>query len=82
MMVFLYAVTTLFIGGWNFGINIPVGWGFDITNFVWWIGIGHAGTLISASCCSSASNAHFDQSVAEAMTLLPLPMHCCSPSCI
>jgi len=31
-----------------FGINIPVGWGFDIVNFVWWIGIGHAGTLISA----------------------------------
>ena len=28
--------------------NIPVGWAFDITNFVWWIGIGHAGTLISA----------------------------------
>ena len=34
------------IGIW--GINIPVGWGFDIINFVWWIGIGHAGTLISA----------------------------------
>src|ERR1700674_5137113 len=30
------------------GINIPVGWGFAIVNFVWWIGIGHAGTLISA----------------------------------
>jgi molybdopterin-containing oxidoreductase family membrane subunit len=30
------------------GINQPVGWGFDIINFVWWIGIGHAGTLISA----------------------------------
>src|SRR4029453_3395643 len=35
-------------GGVIFGINIPVGWGFDIINFVWWIGIGHAGTLISA----------------------------------
>ena len=34
------------VGVW--GINIPVGWGFAITNFVWWIGIGHAGTLISA----------------------------------
>ena len=34
------------IGVW--GLNIPVGWAFDITNFVWWIGIGHAGTLISA----------------------------------
>ena len=30
------------------GIQIPVGWGFAIINFVWWIGIGHAGTLISA----------------------------------
>src|SRR5258707_1987644 len=30
------------------GIPIPIGWGFAIVNFVWWIGIGHAGTLISA----------------------------------
>jgi Ni/Fe-hydrogenase subunit HybB-like protein len=30
------------------GINVPIGWGFAIVNFVWWIGIGHAGTLISA----------------------------------
>lgn len=34
------------VGIW--GINIPVGWGFAIVNFVWWIGIGHAGTFISA----------------------------------
>lgn len=34
------------IGVW--GNNVPVGWAFDIINFVWWIGIGHAGTLISA----------------------------------
>ena len=34
------------IGVW--GINRTVGWGWDITNFVWWVGIGHAGTLISA----------------------------------
>src|SRR3954470_756630 len=43
------AVTYLFyrgVGIW--GINIPVAWGFAIVNFVWWIGIGHAGTLISA----------------------------------
>jgi molybdopterin-containing oxidoreductase family membrane subunit len=37
---------------WNgtgvWGLNIPVGWAFDITNFVFWVGIGHAGTLISA----------------------------------
>jgi molybdopterin-containing oxidoreductase family membrane subunit len=47
--VFLIAATKLFmtgIGVW--GNNIPVGWGWDITCFVWWIGIGHAGTLISA----------------------------------
>ena len=34
------------IGVW--GNNQPVGWGFDIVNFVFWVGIGHAGTLISA----------------------------------
>lgn len=34
------------VGVW--GLNNPVGWGWDITNFVFWIGIGHAGTLISA----------------------------------
>jgi Ni/Fe-hydrogenase subunit HybB-like protein len=43
------AVTWLLIKGTGiWGINIPVGWGFAIINFVWWIGIGHAGTLISA----------------------------------
>jgi molybdopterin-containing oxidoreductase family membrane subunit len=47
--LFLVAVGYLFttgVGIW--GNNSPVGWAFDITNFVWWIGIGHAGTLISA----------------------------------
>ncbi|MCK5572995.1 MAG: hypothetical protein KAJ12_09555, partial [Bacteroidetes bacterium] len=34
------------VGVW--GLNNTVGWAFDITNFVFWIGIGHAGTLISA----------------------------------
>ncbi len=34
------------VGIW--GVNMPVAWGFAIVNFVWWIGIGHAGTLISA----------------------------------
>ena len=43
------AITWLLIKGTGiWGINIPVGWGFAIINFVWWIGIGHAGTLISA----------------------------------
>ena len=49
VMMLLWSITVLFtkgVGIW--GINIPVGWGFDIINFVWWIGIGHAGTLISA----------------------------------
>ncbi|MDX6484528.1 MAG: hypothetical protein QOE95_2299 [Gaiellaceae bacterium] len=43
------AVTWLLIKGTGiWGVNIPIGWGFAIINFVWWIGIGHAGTLISA----------------------------------
>ncbi len=49
VMMLLVAVTYLFaegVGIW--GINIPIAWGFAIVNFVWWIGIGHAGTLISA----------------------------------
>jgi len=49
MQLLLVAATWLFakgVGIW--GIIIPVAWGFAIVNFVWWIGIGHAGTLISA----------------------------------
>src|SRR5210317_619483 len=56
---FYLAVTALLIGVWavayqiktgigTWGLNKTVGWAFDITNFVFWIGIGHAGTLISA----------------------------------
>ncbi|MER3429565.1 MAG: hydrogenase [Blastocatellia bacterium] len=41
-------VHLLFTGIGIWGNNQPVGWAFDIINFVWWIGIGHAGTLISA----------------------------------
>tara|TARA_B100000780_G_scaffold114163_1_gene80009 strand:- start:6642 stop:8018 length:1377 start_codon:yes stop_codon:yes gene_type:complete len=41
----LYLISTG-IGAW--GLNKTVGWAWDITNFVWWVGIGHAGTLISA----------------------------------
>ena len=48
-MLLLVAIAYLLVEGVGiWGINIPVGWGFDIVNFVWWIGIGHAGTLISA----------------------------------
>jgi molybdopterin-containing oxidoreductase family membrane subunit len=46
MLVSVYELLERGTGVW--GLNIPVGWAFDITNFVWWIGIGHAGTLISA----------------------------------
>ena len=38
----------IYMGVGIWGINVPVAWGFAIVNFVWWIGIGHAGTLISA----------------------------------
>jgi molybdopterin-containing oxidoreductase family membrane subunit len=49
VMLLMYATTYLFVKGIGiWGVNIPVGWGFAIINFVWWIGIGHAGTLISA----------------------------------
>jgi Ni/Fe-hydrogenase subunit HybB-like protein len=49
LMLFFFAISYLLyrgVGIW--GINIPVAWGFAIVNFVWWIGIGHAGTFISA----------------------------------
>jgi len=50
--VLLFGITCILwtiwkgIGTWD--LNRTIGWGWDITNFVWWIGIGHAGTLISA----------------------------------
>jgi Ni/Fe-hydrogenase subunit HybB-like protein len=47
--ILVYAIGYLVyqgVGIW--GVNIPTAWGFAIVNFVWWIGIGHAGTLISA----------------------------------
>ncbi len=49
-------------GVYIWGNNVPVGWAFDIINFVWWIGIGHAGTLISAILLLlQAAVAHVDQ---------------------
>src|ERR1700722_1657192 len=71
LLVFLWSVALLFakgVGIW--GLMIPVGWGFAITNFVWWIGIGHAGTLISAILL--LLNQRWRNSInrfAEAMTL-------------
>jgi Ni/Fe-hydrogenase subunit HybB-like protein len=47
--LYLLSATVLFwhgVGVW--GVNIPVNWGLDITDYIWWLGIGHAGTLISA----------------------------------
>src|SRR5579864_1561512 len=48
MVLFLTIVVLIAIGIGEWGVMIPVAWGFAITSFVWWIGIGHAGTLISA----------------------------------
>jgi molybdopterin-containing oxidoreductase family membrane subunit len=48
MMLLLTITNLVFTGIGIWGNNVPVGWAFDIINFVWWIGIGHAGTLISA----------------------------------
>jgi Ni/Fe-hydrogenase subunit HybB-like protein len=71
VLVLLYCIAALItIGVGLFGIMIPVGWGFDIVNFVWWIGIGHAGTLISAILLLMRQK--WRQSInrfAEAMTL-------------
>lgn len=48
MIGFLAVAMTLWEGIGVWGLNKTVGWAWDITNFVWWVGIGHAGTLISA----------------------------------
>jgi molybdopterin-containing oxidoreductase family membrane subunit len=71
LMILLYSIGYLFargVGIW--GVNNPVGWGFAIVNFVWWVGIGHAGTLISAVLLLLRQ--HWRTSInrfAEAMTL-------------
>ena len=48
LVLFFCIAALISVGVGLFGIMIPVAWGFAIVNFVWWIGIGHAGTLISA----------------------------------
>lgn len=49
LQILMFTITYLvFTGIGIWGNNVPIGWAFDIINFVWWIGIGHAGTLISA----------------------------------
>ena len=49
VLLLLFCITAVVsVGIGLFGVMIPVAWGWAIVNFVWWIGIGHAGTLISA----------------------------------
>ena len=49
VMVLQWSIAKLLLEGTGiWGLNVPVAWGFAIINLVWWIGIGHAGTLISA----------------------------------
>ncbi|HTM06822.1 MAG TPA: NrfD/PsrC family molybdoenzyme membrane anchor subunit [Verrucomicrobiae bacterium] len=71
VLLLLVSCTYLLVVGVGiWGINIPVAWGFAIVNFVWWIGIGHAGTLISAILLLMRQK--WRQSInrfAEAMTL-------------
>jgi molybdopterin-containing oxidoreductase family membrane subunit len=71
LMIFLYSVIDLLVRGVGvWGINIPTAWAWDIINFVWWIGIGHAGTLISAILLLFAQNwRNSINRFAEAMTL-------------
>lgn len=74
MFVSIGAALLLGVGVW--GINIPVGWGMDIINFVWWIGIGHAGTLISAILLLLHQNWRTSiNRFAEAMTIFAV---CCA----
>lgn len=71
LLLFFVSVFVLFkdgVGVWN--LNIPVGWGIAIANYIWFLGIGHAGTLISAMLL--LLHAHWRNSLnrfAEAMTL-------------
>ena len=71
LMIFFLAVSWLLIRGIGiWGVNIPVAWGFAIVNFVWWIGIGHAGTFISAILLLMFQNWRTAiNRLAEAMTL-------------
>src|SRR5262249_5905780 len=48
LLLFAAITYTVFVGIGTWGNDIPIAWAFAITNFVWWIGIGHAGTFISA----------------------------------
>src|SRR5713226_486159 len=70
-LLLLTITKLLFEGIGLWGVNIPVGWGLDIINFVWWIGIGHAGTLISPILLVLTHKSRTSLNrVAEALTLL------------
>jgi len=75
-VLFLVAVGYLFaVGVGIWGIDQPVAWAFAITNFVWWVGIGHAGTFISAFLLLLRQ--HWRTSInrfAEAMTIFAVAM--------
>src|SRR5690606_13739565 len=46
LLISIWYLVAVGVGIW--GINHPVGWGLAILNFIWWIGVGHAGTLLAA----------------------------------
>src|SRR5215831_6902978 len=75
-VLLLVAISYLFakgVGIW--GVNQPVAWAFALTNFVWWVGIGHAGTFISAFLLLLRQ--HWRTSInrsAEAMTIFAVAM--------
>jgi len=70
-LLFLGITWLLTQGTGVWGLNVPVAWGFAIINFVWWIGIGHAGTLISAILLLFKQDWRMSISrFAEAMTLM------------
>lgn len=76
VLVFIAAVLWLFAAGVGiWGINVPVNWGLAIVNTVWWVGIGHAGTLISALLLiMSQTWRNALNRFAEAMTLFAVLM--------
>jgi len=75
-LLFFVAIGYLFaVGVGIWGVNQPVAWAFAITNFVWWVGIGHAGTFISAFLLLLRQ--HWRTSInrfAEAMTIFAVAM--------
>ena len=81
LLIGTYAVLMLLwegIGVW--GLNKTVGWAWDITNFVWWVGIGHAGTLISAILLLFRQKWRMSiNRAAEAMTIFAVICAACFP---